>query len=82
MLFGTVIIDSQKGYWIGEIDSTHEAVWIHHSQVADSRYLHPLDRFSCDLAPNPRKPGKMQAVNVRWTGVRVAVQRGSQAVQS
>jgi cold shock CspA family protein len=65
---GTITFESQKGWWLVEADETSELYWIHHSSVYRNRNLHPRDRVTFSVAPNPMKPGYVHAVNVVWVG--------------
>jgi cold shock CspA family protein len=51
-----------------ECDDTSEALFVHHKQVANNRYLHLGDRIRFDSEPNPRTPGQNRATNVEYFG--------------
>ena len=71
---GTIVLESGKGWWIVEADITSEALFVHHSAVANHRYLHVGDRIQFERVPNLRKPGQNQAVNVTYVGKTIARQ--------
>ena len=73
------VVSEEKGrpYWFAEQDLTHESVFIHIKCVKRERYLHAGDRVRFDLAPNPKHPEKMQAVNVEWIGAEIAIQQSA-----
>ena len=81
MFIGTIVAESDKGYWFAEQDVTHESVFVHHRQVVRGRYLHIGDRIRFSLAPNPSKPDKLWAVDVEFIGIQIARQVGG-GVQS
>jgi hypothetical protein len=70
----TITADSGHGYFWGEIDGTHQSVFIHQNSVKNQRYLHVMDRVSLDLEPNPRKPGAVHGVRVEYIGHCIARQ--------
>jgi cold shock CspA family protein len=79
---GRVASEPGNGVWFLECDGTSQTVFCHHSNVANSRYLHVNDRVEFELAPNPRKPGQVQAVNVRFVGRNIARQTSGMGAQS
>jgi cold shock CspA family protein len=81
MLTGTIVTESNgKGWWIVECDGTSECLFVHHSEVANNRYLHIGDRIKFDSVPNPRKPGQNRAINVTWIARTIARQTSAPAV--
>jgi cold shock CspA family protein len=78
---GTIVSESGRGFWFVEVDGTSESVFIHHSHVAQNRYLHIGDRVSFEIQPNPLKPGQRHAVKVTYVGRNIPRQKGG-AVQS
>jgi cold shock CspA family protein len=80
MFQGTIVTDSGRGWWIVEQDLTHTALFVHHSSVANHRYLHIGDRIKFSIEPNPMKPGYSHAVNVEYVGLVVAIQRSAPTV--
>jgi cold shock CspA family protein len=68
MATGIIVFESGKGWWIVEVDGTSEGVFVHHSQVADHRYLHLNDRIEFSITPNPKRPGQNEARNARYIG--------------
>lgn len=79
---GTIVSETNHGWWIVEADGTSESIFVHYSQVAGNRYLHVGDRIKFDSEPNPRKTGQNRAVRVEWIGRNIARQKGFAAVQS
>jgi hypothetical protein len=78
MFTGSIITESTAGWWLCEQDITHTTLFIHHSSVFDQRFLHVGDRVQFEIAPNPRRPGKFQAINVEYVGHTVARQVGGE----
>ena len=76
MIQGSIITESNKGWWIVEQYITHTALFIHHSSIPDQRCLHVGDRVQFEVAPNPRRPGKFHAINVKYVGHTNARQTG------
>lgn len=74
MFTGIVVQESGRGYWWIEADATRDCVWVHQQYVVGKKFLHLNDRVQYNLAPNPRKPGSMMAVDVEIVGVTVARQ--------
>lgn len=71
-----------RGFWLAVCDGTDETVFIHYNEVANNRYLRENDRVEFDAVPNPRKPGKLMGVRVRYLGHVIARQISHPAVQS
>ena len=66
-MLGT-ILSAGAGFWFAVTDDTSETVFVHHSQVANNRFLRANDRIEFEIADNPRKPGQKQALAVRYIG--------------
>jgi cold shock CspA family protein len=82
MFQGTVVTEGGKGWWMVEQDGTHLSLFVHHSSIRSQRYLHVGDRVEFNVAPNPKKPGYMQAVEVRHIGRQIARQTNGVEAQS
>jgi cold shock CspA family protein len=78
---GRITFSSGKGWYFAESDADHSAVFVHQNQVENNRYLQIDDRIEFDIAPNPKKPGKTNAVNVKYLGHTVARQTSGEAVR-
>lgn len=77
---GIITFDSQKGWYFGENLTDHSRTFIHIDAVENQRYLKVNDRVSFDIAPNPDRPGKTMAVNVKYLGRVIARQVSGAAV--
>jgi cold shock CspA family protein len=75
---GIITFSSGKGWYFAENLSDHSSTFVHQNQVENQRYLRVDDRISFDLAPSPKAPGKLMAVNVKYLGHIVAAQYGDQ----
>lgn len=81
MYQGTITFVSGRGWFWAENTSDHSAVFVHQTQVENSRYLQINDRISFDLAPSTTRPGKTAAINVKYLGHTVARQTSDGAVR-
>jgi cold shock CspA family protein len=68
MAQGTIRSESTKGYWFVEDNESNRSFFVHHSQVADERFLHVGDIVAFDIVPNPVRPGQQYAGNVKYVG--------------
>lgn len=69
-----VTVENDKGFVWCETDVTHQSVFVHQSEVENQRVLHVRDRVEFELGPNPRKPGQVCGLRVRFLGHIVARQ--------
>jgi cold shock CspA family protein len=74
MYQATITFVSGKGWFFAERDDDSSAVFIHQNEVENNRYLKVNDRVEFDLAENPKRPGKICAVAVRYIGHTIARQ--------
>jgi cold shock CspA family protein len=81
-LTGIIISESDKGFVWCETDVTHQAVFIHLSNVEGRRILHKLDRVSFELGLNPKRPGQTQGLNVKYLGHVIARQVSDAVAQA
>jgi len=66
---GTVFSVSKDKFWgMIEDDRSHIGYFVHHSNVVDHIVLRLHDRVEFTVAPNPRKPGWFQAIDVKVVG--------------
>lgn len=80
MYEGIVSFVSGKGWYFAENLTNHSATFVHQADVENQRYLKIDDRISFDLAPNPARPGKVKAVNVKYLGHIIARQTSGKGV--
>jgi cold shock CspA family protein len=80
MFEGTVTFVSEKGWYFAENSADHSRTFVHQNEIENLRYLKVGDRIAFDLTPNPARPGKMMAINVRYLGHTIAYQVSSGAV--
>jgi cold shock CspA family protein len=78
---GTITFVSGKGWFFAENDADHGAIFIHQKSVEKQRYLKVDDRVEFELADNPRRPGEICGVNVRYVGHTIARQVSDPAVR-
>lgn len=81
MFTGVVVSDGNRGFWFIEQDQTRDCVFVHQRNVRRNKFLHRNDRVRYNLAPNPRRPGEMEAVDVEIFGVTIARQTSDKAVR-
>ena len=75
MFTGIVVAASGRGFWFIEQDQNlRDCIFIHQNSVVGKKYLRVNDRVRFNLAPNPRKVGEMQAVDVEIIGLTIARQ--------
>jgi cold shock CspA family protein len=79
---GFVTFDSGKGWYFAENEATQCAVFIHAREVENQRRLRVDDRVEFDLGENPKQPGKICALNVKYLGHVIARQVGEKAARS
>ena len=81
MVTGIVVAASGRGFWFIEQDQTRDCVFVHQNCVVGKKYLRVNDRVRFNLAPNPRKPSEMQAVDVEIIGIIIPRQVSDKAVR-
>jgi cold shock CspA family protein len=74
MFTGIVVSSGSRGFWFIEQDNTRDCIFCHQNNVVRKKFLHMNDRVRFNLAPNPRRPGEMEAVDVEIIGLTVARQ--------
>jgi hypothetical protein len=74
MFNGIVVSDSGRGFWWIEQELTRDCIFVHQNNVVGKKFLHVNDRVKFNLAPNPKKPGEMMAVDVQIIGLTIARQ--------
>lgn len=74
MFTGIVVAASGRGFWFIEQEGTRDCVFVHQRNVVGKKVLHRNDRVRFNLAPNPRKPGELEATDVEIFGVTIAHQ--------
>lgn len=72
---GTVINVSPRGFFFIETDGDHLDLYGHQRDVIDGRHLRVDDRVFFEIVQSTRHTGKLEAVNIQYTGHRVAYQR-------
>jgi len=83
MYTGIITFASGKGWYFAEKTDDSTSVFVHQNDIIGGRLLKVDDRIEfADLVPNPRRPGKVCAVKVRYLGHPIARQVSDQAVQS
>ena len=65
---GCITFVSGRGWFFCENDADHSAVFIHQKNVENQRYLKVDDRVEFELTENPRRPGEICGVNVKYLG--------------
>lgn len=74
MCEGVVTFVSGKGWYFAENSADHSRIFVHQNDVENFRYLKVDDRIAFDISPNPDRPGKTMAVNVKYLGHTIARQ--------
>jgi len=65
---GCITFVSGRGWFFCENDADHSAVFILQKNVENQRYLKVDDRVEFELTENPRRPGEICGVNVKYLG--------------
>jgi cold shock CspA family protein len=65
---GVIRSESTRGYWFVEDHESHRSFFVHHSQVADERFLHIGDIVQFEIVPNPVRHDQKMAGSVRYIG--------------
>lgn len=71
---GIITFASPNGWFFAENLTDRAAIFVHQVDVENQRYLKVGDRISFTIIPSRKRPGKIQAGDVKYLGHVVARQ--------